>query len=139
MLFSTCKSCIIIKSFSFKCTTPDYEFIIYFFYGIINFMLSITTNFLELKCIFYQPVLDYKHLMHELQTLLRKEQAEHIFTGVINNFRCPCKKLRHSAHPLIFLLNAFSHQKSVTYHYFVLPQLRFNLLLHHNSLVSVAM
>lgn len=120
--FPTFKSYIIIKSFSFNSATPDNEFIIYFFYGIINLLLSITTNFLELKCRFYQPVLDYKHLMHELQTLLRKEQAEHIFTGLINNFRCPCRNSDTVLTHQFSLLNAFSHQKSVTPHYFVLPQ-----------------
>lgn len=111
MIFSTCKSCILIKSFSFIFTTPDPELTIYFFYGIIDLTLSITTNFLELKCRFYQPVLDYKHLIHELQTFSRKEQAEHIFTGVINNFRCPCEKLSNRAHLLIFSTECISTPK----------------------------
>lgn len=45
MLFSACKPCIIIKYFSFISTTPDSNFIIYIFYGIIDLKLSITTNF----------------------------------------------------------------------------------------------
>lgn len=101
MLFSTCKSCI-TKILLLNSTTPGHEFIIFFRLWDHRFHVIHTTNFLELKCIFYQPVLDYKHLIHELQALLHKEQAEYIFTGVINNLRCPCKKLRHSAYPLIF-------------------------------------
>lgn len=65
MLFSACRSCIIIKSFSFP-TTPDPEIIISSFYGITDLKLSIITHFLELKYRFYQPMLDCDHLICEL-------------------------------------------------------------------------
>lgn len=55
---------------------------------------------------------DYEHLIHELQTLLHKEWADHIFTRVINNFRCPTEKLSHRNDLLIFSSEYISTQRN---------------------------
>lgn len=60
-----------------------------------HLIFSITTNFFGVKMQVLQPVPDYEHLIHELQTFLPEEWAEHVFTRVINNFRCLCEMLSH--------------------------------------------
>lgn len=60
----------IFSSHLYKSTPWIYDL---FLYGIIDLKLSIITNFSGDKIQTYQPMLDYEHFIHELQTLLHEE------------------------------------------------------------------